>query len=58
MAYNENEGGMERPMIDVNEKCATCGTEITKLPFEPKAGRPVYCRDCYRQKRESDGGRY
>jgi len=30
--------------------CATCGKECT-VPFEPKTGRPVYCRDCYTQSR-------
>jgi len=26
--------------------CARCGKE-TEVPFEPRAGRPVYCSDCY-----------
>lgn len=26
--------------------CAECGRECT-VPFEPKEGRPVYCRECY-----------
>ncbi len=26
--------------------CASCGKETT-VPFQPKEGRPVYCRDCY-----------
>jgi CxxC-x17-CxxC domain-containing protein len=26
--------------------CVQCGKN-TQVPFEPKAGRPVYCRDCY-----------
>jgi CxxC-x17-CxxC domain-containing protein len=26
--------------------CATCG-KATEVPFEPREGRPVYCRDCY-----------
>jgi CxxC-x17-CxxC domain-containing protein len=26
--------------------CAQCG-KSTQVPFEPKEGRPVYCRDCY-----------
>jgi CxxC-x17-CxxC domain-containing protein len=26
--------------------CAQCG-KTTQVPFEPKAGRQVYCRDCY-----------
>ena len=26
--------------------CAECG-RAAQLPFEPRDGRPVYCRDCY-----------
>jgi CxxC-x17-CxxC domain-containing protein len=26
--------------------CVQCG-KATQVPFEPTAGRPVYCRDCY-----------
>ena len=26
--------------------CAQCGKN-TEVPFEPREGRPVYCRDCY-----------
>jgi CxxC-x17-CxxC domain-containing protein len=26
--------------------CAACGKQ-TEVPFEPRGGRPVYCRDCY-----------
>jgi len=28
--------------------CADCGKEC-EVPFKPTAGRPVYCRDCYRK---------
>ena len=31
--------------------CADCGRE-TMLPFEPRTGRPVYCRDCFARQRE------
>jgi CxxC-x17-CxxC domain-containing protein len=26
--------------------CAECGT-TTKVPFEPRESRPVYCNDCF-----------
>ena len=26
--------------------CAQCG-QTTELPFEPRQGRPVYCRECF-----------
>ena len=34
-------------------KCASCGNQ-TQVPFKPSGDRPVYCRDCYMQKK---GGR-
>lgn len=30
--------------------CAECGKEC-EVPFKPSGDRPVYCRDCYRNKR-------
>jgi CxxC-x17-CxxC domain-containing protein len=29
--------------------CADCGTS-TEVPFEPRQGRPVYCRDCFEKR--------
>jgi CxxC-x17-CxxC domain-containing protein len=34
----------QRQMFPV--KCSECGKD-TEVPFEPRNGRPVYCRDCY-----------
>jgi CxxC-x17-CxxC domain-containing protein len=31
--------------------CASCGQD-TMVPFEPRSGRPVYCRDCYQRVRQ------
>lgn len=44
----------DRPKFDAT--CAECGAE-TKVPFEPRAGRPVYCRDCFKAKDSVRGGR-
>ena len=33
--------------------CAECGKETT-VPFEPREGRPVYCKECYAKIRQSD----
>ncbi|HHT05360.1 MAG TPA: zinc-binding protein [Hydrogenispora sp.] len=30
--------------------CADCGS-TTQVPFQPSGDRPVYCRDCYAQRR-------
>jgi CxxC-x17-CxxC domain-containing protein len=52
---NENTAGAgagggtgSRPMFDVI--CDACG-QPTRVPFEPRQGRPVYCRDCFQQQR-------
>lgn len=37
-----------RQLYDV--KCAECGKD-TQVPFKPSGDRPVYCRDCYMQKK-------
>jgi CxxC-x17-CxxC domain-containing protein len=30
--------------------CDQCGVE-TQVPFQPRQGRPVYCRECFQQMR-------
>jgi CxxC-x17-CxxC domain-containing protein len=37
-----------RPMYDAI--CSDCGRD-TKVPFQPKADRPVYCNDCFQAHR-------
>jgi CxxC-x17-CxxC domain-containing protein len=29
--------------------CSNCGRE-TEVPFQPRGDRPVYCRDCFRDR--------
>ncbi len=41
-------GAKSRKLYDA--VCAECGVE-TQVPFEPTAGRPVYCRDCFSNNR-------
>lgn len=40
-----------RQMFSVNLTCASCGTAITELPFQPSGDKPVYCRECLRARR-------
>ncbi|MDO8663790.1 MAG: hypothetical protein Q7K28_03080 [Candidatus Wildermuthbacteria bacterium] len=40
-----------REMIKGNWKCSECGTEITEMPFEPSADRPIYCRECWKNRK-------
>lgn len=56
MAYDNNSFGA-RQMVDVSAmglKCAGCSAAITELPFQPTSDRPVYCRDCNRNRKQSD----
>ncbi len=50
-------GGMRREMHSVT--CAECGKDA-EVPFLPRGDRPVYCDDCFRQRRDRqpDGGSY
>lgn len=43
---SRNTDAPQREMFTV--VCSECGVE-TKVPFNPTAGRPVYCRDCFQQ---------
>jgi len=43
-----------REMVKGNWKCADCEKEITELPFEPSPDRPIYCRDCWKKRRDQN----
>jgi len=47
-SFGSRGGGYQRQMYPA--VCADCGKE-TEVPFEPRQGRPVYCRDCYASRR-------
>jgi len=44
-------GSFERKRVPGNWKCAKCGVEITELPFDPRPGQEILCRDCYRSQK-------
>jgi CxxC-x17-CxxC domain-containing protein len=43
-------GGGEREFFDA--VCAECGRP-TRVPFQPRGDRPVYCSDCFASRRQS-----
>jgi CxxC-x17-CxxC domain-containing protein len=53
-SYSSDRGG-ERQMYPA--VCAQCG-KATEVPFQPRGDKPVYCSDCYSQRRGSSGGSY
>jgi len=38
------------PRRETKAVCSQCGKETT-VPFRPTQGRPVFCRDCFLQRR-------
>jgi CxxC-x17-CxxC domain-containing protein len=36
--------------VETKTVCSQCGKE-TPVPFRPTQGRPVYCRECFQQRR-------
>jgi CxxC-x17-CxxC domain-containing protein len=36
--------------VETRASCSSCGKETT-VPFRPTQGRPVYCRDCFQQRK-------
>ena len=46
-------GGSTAPSVqrvETKTVCSQCGKETT-VPFKPTQGRPVYCRECFQQRR-------
>ncbi len=43
-------GGGGYQKVETTATCSQCGKETT-VPFKPTQGRPVYCRECFQQRR-------
>lgn len=43
-----------KQMFDVDIDCNDCGKHITQLPFQPTNGKPVFCFDCNKARRDSN----
>jgi CxxC-x17-CxxC domain-containing protein len=43
-------GGSNYQRLETRTVCSQCGKETT-VPFKPTQGRPVYCRECFQQRR-------
>jgi len=48
----------DRQMVTGNWTCSQCGAAITELPFQPDGERPLFCRDCHKQKLQDRPRRY
>jgi len=38
------------PRVETRAICSQCGKETT-VPFQPRLGRPVFCRECFQDRR-------
>jgi CxxC-x17-CxxC domain-containing protein len=47
---NSRLGHMPRERVETAAVCSQCGKETT-VPFKPTQGRPVYCKDCFQQRK-------
>jgi CxxC-x17-CxxC domain-containing protein len=49
---NARSGGSSRERVETKATCSQCGKETT-VPFKPTQGRPVYCKECFQQRRSA-----
>jgi CxxC-x17-CxxC domain-containing protein len=47
---NAGGGAANVQRVETKTVCSQCGKETT-VPFKPTQGRPVYCRECFQQRR-------
>jgi CxxC-x17-CxxC domain-containing protein len=45
------QSGPGAPKVETRTVCSQCAKETT-VPFRPTQGRPVFCRECFQQKRQ------
>ena len=53
--YGGGSYGGQREMFAAT--CSNCGREA-RVPFQPRGDKPVYCSDCFEQKRGARSSRY
>ncbi len=46
----QTSGSAHYHRTETRTTCSQCGKETT-VPFKPTQGRPVYCRECFQQRR-------
>jgi CxxC-x17-CxxC domain-containing protein len=55
-SYGGSGGGYDRGARQMYAAtCDACG-KATEVPFQPTSGKPVYCSDCFRERRAAGGG--
>ena len=44
-----------RERVETATNCSACGKETT-VPFKPTQGRPVFCKECFQQRKFAGAG--
>ncbi len=52
LGTNPTNSGHSYNKVETRTSCSQCGKETT-VPFKPTQGRPVFCRECFQQRRTS-----
>jgi len=55
-SYGASNGGEHRSREMFAATCSSCGQEA-QVPFQPSGDKPVYCSNCFEQRRSGGGGR-
>ena len=53
--HNRGGGQAGAHKVETVAVCSQCGKETT-VPFKPTQGRPVFCRECFLQRRSAAAG--
>ncbi len=53
--YSAGGGGSRGPREMFTATCSSCGKDA-QVPFQPRGDKPVYCSDCFEQRRGGGGG--
>ena len=51
-ALGLQQGGSNYQRVETKAICSGCQRETT-VPFKPTQGRPVYCRECFQQRKSA-----
>ena len=54
-ASRQTSGSMMRDRVETQATCSACGKETT-VPFRPTQGRPVFCKECFQQRKVAGVG--
>lgn len=49
-ASRPNPGPANRERVETQATCSACGKDTT-VPFRPTQGRPVFCKECFQQRK-------